>query len=597
MRQLAKGKLHNVWFGLGIFAVMVMLIPYLVLGQDAIFAYHDQLDGELIAYILQAKHLLQGDLLPEFLNGASKTTLTMPAPLFCVLFRIMSPFAALVVMQMLGSLVGYLGMYLLARENGSVRWIAMVVAVLYAYLPFLPVYGLSQYGIPLLVWCLLQCKKGKKYIWALGYGLFYALTSSLVLVGFGVLGLILVWSAYEFLVVKRQKKENSSVRKMLTVWAIMLVAYVVENISLFKQLFLGGQEAASHKVEYAMQESSFGDSFLQYLLQGGQHSEDYHLWISIGVVAVVIISIICLRIFEGILPTKEHDTRRTKDIRRQIGVIGICLVINICFVLVAALWDSSLGIELRSNLQVLGAFQLDRLLWMAPCFWYLMYACAGNLLLIMLPNAKNFERIFLCAAFAGLILVALVTGKDVLLGSNLKPNIQKMRNPEYQALSFNDYYAVGVLEQVEDYILDSQGKEKEQYKVASLGIDPAAALYHGFYCIDGYSNNYSLQYKHVFREVIAAELDKSSYLQAYYDDWGNRCYLLSAECPGYYTIEKGGFFFQNLEINIQALQELGCQYIFSAAYIQNAEEIGLELLREKSFETEDSYYQIYLYGL
>ena len=49
---------------------------------------------------------------------------------------------------------------------------------------------------------------------------------------------------------------------------------------------------------------------------------------------------------------------------------------------------------------------------------------------------------------------------------------------------------------------------------------------------------------------------------------------MSAECPGYYTIEKGGFFFQNYEIDSEALWELGGRYLFSAAYIQNAEEQG-----------------------
>jgi hypothetical protein len=133
--------------------------------------------------------------------------------------------------------------------------------------------------------------------------------------------------------------------------------------------------------------------------------------------------------------------------------------------------------------------------------------------------------------------------------------------------------------------------------VACLGIDPAAALYHGFYCIDGYSNNYSLEYKHSFREIIATELDKSEYLSAYFDEWGNRCYLFSAECPGYYMIEKGSFYFQNWSMNTEAFRNMGGEYIISAAYIADADECGLTLLREEPFETGDSYYRLYLYGL
>ena len=39
----------------GLLAVCAMALPYLVLHTDAVVTYHDQLDGELIAYILQAR--------------------------------------------------------------------------------------------------------------------------------------------------------------------------------------------------------------------------------------------------------------------------------------------------------------------------------------------------------------------------------------------------------------------------------------------------------------------------------------------------------------------------------------------------------------
>ena len=143
--------------------------------------------------------------------------------------------------------------------------------------------------------------------------------------------------------------------------------------------------------------------------------------------------------------------------------------------------------------------------------------------------------------------------------------------------------------------VENTGEEPQDYRVVSLGIDPAAALYHGFYCLDGYSNNYSLEYKHRFREIIAPELDKSEYLEDSFDHWGNRCYLFSAECPGYYTIEKGGFYFQDYTIDAESLRQLGGSYLLSAAYIDHSEDTGLELMRPEAFETENSYYRIYLY--
>lgn len=85
-----KKKPENVWFLLGALAVLAMGIPYLILGKDAIFVYHDQLDGEVIAYLLQARHLWDGSgILSEFMNGAARTALTMPAPACVLLYRLL----------------------------------------------------------------------------------------------------------------------------------------------------------------------------------------------------------------------------------------------------------------------------------------------------------------------------------------------------------------------------------------------------------------------------------------------------------------------------------------------------------------------------
>ena len=123
------------------------------------------------------------------------------------------------------------------------------------------------------------------------------------------------------------------------------------------------------------------------------------------------------------------------------------------------------------------------------------------------------------------------------------------------------------------------------------------ALYHGFYCLDGYSNHYSLDYKHKFRRIISPELERSEYLKNYFDQWGNRCYLFSSECPGYYTIEKNGFSFQDYRLDGAAVREMGGRYLLSAAYIQNATSQGLKLLNETPFETQDSYYRIFVYEI
>ena len=147
-------KRNKIFFLGGLAAVLLSFIPFILLGTDSIVVYHDQLDGELIVYLLRAKYLFSGsDVIPEFLGGASKTALTPPAPFAVLLFRLLPPFTAYLCMQFAGQLAAYLGMYFLTEEFTQKEWIRAGVALLFAFLPFLPVYGLTQYGLPMLCVC------------------------------------------------------------------------------------------------------------------------------------------------------------------------------------------------------------------------------------------------------------------------------------------------------------------------------------------------------------------------------------------------------------------------------------------------------------
>lgn len=598
----------KVWFLLGILAVLFMGIPYFVLGKDSIFVYHDQLDGEVIAYLLQARHLWDGSsVLPEFMNGAAKTALTMPAPACVLLYRLFPAELALACMQILGSFTGYVGMYLLIRwagegadglreRKGLVSFLAMTVGCMYAYLPFLPVYGLSQYGLPLLLYCVLRLgEKGQpksSMIFCCVYILMFGVNSSLVLSGFAVLG---IWALAELVTLLRK---HFSGRQAIA-WGILLLTYILENGALLSQIFAGQGKVVSHKTEYTLNPVSFSGQFVMNFLQGGQHSVDYHG----GILVILLLAAVAL-----LLKKRTEGKSGLSGERRLCDALILSLAVLLGFAAVAALWDSSIGIAVRSRLGALKGFQANRVLWLSPCLWYFILGCSLLVLAEQLParrtdagwaaekqkKARKGSAIALAMAAAAFLFTMITAGK-ILLSSNLKPNLQKVVNRNYAAMSFRDYYAIDVLDQVQEYLREQCGEEPEEYRVVSLGIDPAAALYHGFYCLDGYSNNYSLEYKHRFREIIAPELEKSGYLTDSFDHWGNRCYLFSAECPGYYTVQKGGFYFQDYEINAESLRQLGGRYLLSAAYIDHSEETGLELVCPEAFETEDSYYRIYLY--
>lgn len=357
-----------------------------------------------------------------------------------------------------------------------------------------------------------------------------------------------------------------------------------ENWRLLGQLLGSGTEFVSHKADYVLEGSPFLETLRHSFFYGEQHSEGYHLLLLAYTLFAAALG------WAGLRGEKTGDSGSCRKIYSLLRIIGFCFGWNLLFAITAGIWRSGWGVELRSRLSFLGAFQLDRVLWIAPCLWYLAAACAAGIVCTLGRRRHGYRF-----ALAPMTVLAALTAVWTLYSGDFKTNMQKLRNPDYGMLSYRDYYALGVMEQAREFLDTYSQKNAEEYRVVSLGIDPAAALYHGFCCLDGYSNNYSLEYKKKFREIIAPELDRNDYLKQYFDNWGNRCYLFSSECPGYYTIEKNGFSFQDYRIDAKALYELGGRYLLSAAYIQNAEEQGLLLLNETPFETPDSYYRIFIY--
>lgn len=586
-KSTIKREDYKVLFWLGMAVVFCQMIPYIVLGEGTVIRYHDQLDGEMIGYILQAKYLFQGEMLPEFMGGSLKTALTMPAPGFVLLFCTGQYFLSYVLMHLIEIMVAYIGMYLLAKEMNCNTFFAVVIAGVFSYLPFFPVYGLSQFGIPLLIWFWIRVGKNQNHRGAIIYSFFYAFCSSLVLVGFGILLMMFVEIAVS-LIKNRCKLEDADFKKCIyTRVGCMMMAgcvYVLENMRLiFQMLGIGaGGKVVSHKIEYALERADFKDTLRAMLIEGGSHSLDYHVYIILGSIVGLIVCILWGR--------KIIDKIQWKKLIR----LYVWIVL---FIFLAAFWESNSSVYLRNNVGILGSVNFSRVMWITPTLWYLSAAMIlGNLNIIW--NKTDVRRRIVTDISAVLFMLCFVMiGIKAIWNGEYAANVCRIIQRDYKSISFEEYYAVGVLDQVKDYIYENTKEEPKDYKVLSLGIDPAAAYYHGFYCLDGYSNNYSVEYKHKFREIIAPELNKNDYLRSNYDNWGCRCYLWYDKVPGYFTIEKGTSYFWDYDINTEAAKEMGAKYILSAVYIVDAEETGLKLVREEPFETEDSYYAIFLYEI
>ncbi len=596
----------NCYLAAGLVLSCLFMIPYFLLGGGSIVTYHDQLDGELFSYLLTAKYLFTDiRVYPEIMNGLPAAGAVPPAPLFVLLYAAFKPFTAFMISQWIIYLTAFLGMYLLLMRLTGREFISFSIAVIFMLMPFYPVYGLCIPGQPLLFFAVLALfdkerrsavsssfpRKAGYYFSAdsIFYYLiifFYGISSSLVLAGFACLLLLGGSALIHTITALRLKKRGS-----LSLWfslIVLLTSYISVNSGLIRQVLFPGNTYISHKTEMMLSPQNFSDYFKEAFTTGISYAQSFHR-------VLFILMLFCLLLFFMNAVVKKESLFSGSDKLPLLKALRVLLFIFlIC--LFYAFYHGHFITEIRNiSGGILKTFNLDRVCWLLPTAWCIL---AGYLLSFIagLREHKTAARsCSLCLKY-GIISATLgIWGITVLLHSPLRPNLSKLlKGGDYYALDWNRFFAEDIFSQIDSAI----GKPKDSYHVISIGIYPAAAAYNGFYCLDGYSNNYPLEYKHTFRRIMEDELEKSDYIRDFFDNWGNRCYITTAEQANYYTFEKKwNSVIYDLDLNTDVLKELDCRYVFSAAYLMNAEEKGLTLLREAPFETEGSWYHIYVYAV
>ena len=571
----------NCYFVTGIILSCLFMIPFLVLGTGSIVTYHDQLDGELFSYLLTARYLFTDiRIYPEIMNGLPAAGAVPPAPLFVLFYVFLKPFTAFLLSQWIICLIAFSGMYLLLLRLTGQEFISFGIAVIFMLLPFYPVYGLCIPGQPLLCYAIVSLSSGTGSRWKYYLLiLFYGVSSSLVLVGFACLlltGLFAVW--------KSIKTIRSRERVPLYPWAslcVLLSAYLVTNLGLIRQVLFPENTYVSHKTEMVLSPQDFWGYFREAFGTGISYAQSYH---------TILFFLIVLCLFLSFLHViaKKKAAGFSDSLSLCLKAAGILFFIFIVC-LFYAFYHGSFVTDIRNASDgLLKTFNLDRICWLLPTAWCVL---AGYLLTFLTQSDKKAAVL----TYGCIFVILGIWGLTVLLHSSLRPNLSKwLKGNEYYALDWDSFFAEDIFSQIDEAI----GKPQESYHVVSVGIYPAAAAYNGFYCLDGYSNNYPLEYKHIFRQIMEGELNKNDYVRYLFDNWGNRCYITTAEQANYYTFEKKwNSVIYDLDLNTDKLKEMNCQYVFSAAYLMNAEEMGLSLLREAPFETEKSWYHIYVYAV
>ena len=80
---------------IGVLIVILTNLPFFILGKNCVIDVHEQLDGELVAYILGSKYMFTGtSVFPEFLGGSPAQALTPPSYGTLLFYKLFDPLYA-----------------------------------------------------------------------------------------------------------------------------------------------------------------------------------------------------------------------------------------------------------------------------------------------------------------------------------------------------------------------------------------------------------------------------------------------------------------------------------------------------------------------
>ncbi len=551
---------------IGILLSAVAFFPFFVLGEGSVFEIHDQLDESMMNYVLTAKHLGEGaSIFPEMLGGVNASGMLPAAVLFVPLYRLLPVFAAFILQYGICFLSAFFGMYLCVREITKSSILALAMGGCFCMLPTYPIYGLTMLGIPLVLYAFLCLLKEKRKKTAYVLIAFFGMTSHLVCTGYAVL---FFWAAFLLSSMIKRKVKLSLIIGFIELMGI----YVIVNHSLFWELLAGNGDYASHREEMVQYAQPFFSTVWDVFVNSAQHAPSLHKYLILPILILVL---------AGAFLKKDHTLKRLYRASAAGFVLlaGIALFYGIC--------KSSLVTELKNGTTgFLRYFQAERFYWLYPAAWYLEFSLA---FCVWWKKGKAW------LVKAGVLcLLLLPTINLIKVHSYFYTNINQINNGSQITgyVTWESYYAEDLMQELEDAI----GRNMEEYRVAHLGISPAPALMHGFRTADGYSNNYPLEYKHRFRQVIQRELAKNEETRLYFDEWGSRCYLFNSITGTYWSVAKNsGVTYEGLELNMEALKGLGCEYLFSGGEILDADRMGLAGMGY--YETETSYWGIWLYRI
>ena len=550
---------------LGLFLTSAYLSPYLIYGQDACVLIHDFLDSNFVwstLYISDGAFLnYSGGVIPEMLGGLDRRFFMTDWTVSHLFYATLPPYWAMVGNLYFLHLTAFIGMFVLLNRHiiGNTRrglLLAFAAALVFAWLPHRPSAVLSIAGQPLALYVFLNFRKHEatRRDWLIVLLLPFA---SVFISSFFFL-LLMMGAIWLYDLVRTRRATPAFFGAIIAMTGMFVL--VEHRLILANFLF---DNIVSHRSEMVLIAGLPFLDGLKQALHNLAHGQ-YHvpsLQFPVILTTFLLAAFLIRRgtpAFRVVLPT-------------SLAIALFSLLYGICATEVMQ--------TVYSWIPPLKGFNFGRFHWLHPMLWLVLFAACASVLVSRLR-------------FGGLLVVVLIV-LQLALSVSQSHFIQESR---HHGITFRQFFDEPLFARIKKNI----GMAQSDYKVAAVGMHPAILQYNGFLTLGGYYTFYSLDYKHAFRRVIAPELNKNESLKSYFDDWGSRAYVFSAELGRtsgcrYGICRHPAKAIDNLALDMQAFRQLGGRYLFSVVDIGNAAQLGLNL--RGIFTTAASHWRVHVYEL
>jgi len=558
----------------------LLFLPYLLLWDEAYIRIYDTLEGIDYQLLFASGKLFDyspGATIEQVMLGQPRMAIKTGWSVVSLWHGVLGMYGGYLTNYIMVHCLAFLGMYLLLTQHlipGRRNLpIALGVSLCFAWVPVFSMLGLTVAGQPFVAWAFLNLMKnnglespagvpkqvaalfGRKQWPAWLVLTIFPFYSDIVWAGIPLLAFA---GGYFFYNLSKTGRWNWPY-VAACVWVAAL--FVAANWQLFSLTFLS-ENFVSHRAEYDFFYNK-ELTLLQSLLSTLEVFSVSYFNAGITISVPILVAFFLANRLGGFHP---------RDLKLVTIIVSISLFYGFYNWLIWLAGDV---------FGLLKSFKFERAVVLLPALW-------------MVLLAVSLSRLQHAGHSAGRRLVVGILAIQFLMGvfanDEFSHNIRQLAG-EPRKPNFKAFFDTELFGEISGHI----GLAKDKYHVVCLGMHPSVAQYNGFYTLDAHMSLYPLEYKRRFRQIIAGELAKNEVIHDEFDQFGNRCYLYSAELgKGYDAFLCGKNDrrkIQQLDLNSEALCQMGGCFLLSAVEILNAEQTGLRF--QKVFEGR--FWKIHLY--